>query len=404
MGWRDQLQRGRFRGVPFYCESSDQELGRRVVVHDYPLRPKPYPEDLGRKARTYNLTIFVLGDDYMPQRDRMIAALETEGPGTLVHPYRGELRVAVTAARVSESRDGGGMARFTVNFVESGEDIQPASSSDTADETELAADAADAATIADFGNDFSLDAAPEFVTDSALGQLNGVLDQLDALRLQMTPDLTVLTDAIAGVAKVRTTLLSLVMTPTNLANNILAAIEGVMLVADSAKNASFAVNSTIFRTSSAAPAPSTVILATDSTSRQRQKKNQEAINRFTQRAYLTQMVRQSARADYASRDEAIAQRNQVTDLVLAEVEGFDMTADTYQSFTRMQSAFNRHIMLASAQLARVKHVELKESEPALVTAYALYGGVTRVDELIDRNQVEHPAFMPAGTPLEVLIG
>jgi prophage DNA circulation protein len=406
--WRSQLQRGHFRGVPFSCTSAKQPLGRRIVVHSYPLRAKPYPEDMGRKHRIYTLELLVVGNDYMAGRDRLIDALEEEGPGTLVHPYRGELRVVVMDGEVSESKDEGGLARFTVTFIESGEESQAVASSDTAEETEQAADDCDDAVVADFEEEFTITDYPEFVGKSALDQLNEVLDQVDDLRKQLTPDLTVLTDAIAVAARVRTSLLSLALVPTKLAQGILDAIHGMILVADSVRNASFGVRSEIFgksgsrRPSKFAGVP--VITASESASRQRQKRNQAAISRFTNRVYLSQLVRLTARTEYFSRDEAVAQRNEATDLLRAEIENFDMTPDTYEAFTRLQATLARHIDTSSAKLERVDQIELKEVEPALVTAYAVYGNVARVDELIDRNQVDHPAFMPAGVPLEVLRG
>jgi prophage DNA circulation protein len=405
--WRSQLQPGRFRNAPFYCNSAKQPLGRRIVVHSYPLRPKPYPEDMGPKHRTYSLELVVVGDDYMPARDRLIAALEEEGPGTLIHPYRGELRVVVIDGEVMESKDEGGMARFTVTFMESGEESQAVATADTAEETEQAADDCDDAAVADFEEEFTIDAQPEFVGNNALAHLNDVLNQVDDLRRQLTPDLTILTDAIAVVAKVRTSLLSLALVPTRLAQGILDAIHGTVLIADSVRNASFGVRSEIFRTGSKRPskfAGVPVITPADSPSRQQQKRNQAAINRLTQRAYLTQLVRLSVRTEYSSREEAITQRNEVTDLLRDDMENFDMTADTYQAFTRLQATFARHVDVTGTKLERVGQIELKELQPALVTAYAVYGNVDRVDELVDRNKVEHPAFMPAGVPLEVLRG
>ncbi|WP_374707575.1 DNA circularization N-terminal domain-containing protein, partial [uncultured Deefgea sp.] len=38
MAWREQLQPASFRGVPFYVYTSSGEVGRRNVVHEYPLR------------------------------------------------------------------------------------------------------------------------------------------------------------------------------------------------------------------------------------------------------------------------------------------------------------------------------------------------------------------------------
>jgi prophage DNA circulation protein len=121
---------GSFRGVPFRFDGSQYQPGRRVALHEYPtpgLPDKaPYPEDLGRKARQFNLTVFVMESapgaaDWGSQRDALIAALEQPGPGTLVHPIWGRLSVQVNGqAQVTESTKEIGIVYFTIPFVEAG--------------------------------------------------------------------------------------------------------------------------------------------------------------------------------------------------------------------------------------------------------------------------------------------
>lgn len=98
MGWRDDYRPGAFRGVPFHLKNSTRTGGRRTVLNEYPLRDKPDTQDMGRKARQFNLAMTVIGQDYMAKRDLLIEALETFGPGTLMHPFYGEMQVATLAA------------------------------------------------------------------------------------------------------------------------------------------------------------------------------------------------------------------------------------------------------------------------------------------------------------------
>ena len=122
MAWRDELRSASFRGVPFQVEGGTLTFGRRLAVHEYPQREKPYVEDLGKKAREYRLDAFVIGPDYMDKRDALIAALETPGAGQLVHPYFGSVVVTVTGdITVTEMTDRGGMAQISTTFIEAGE-------------------------------------------------------------------------------------------------------------------------------------------------------------------------------------------------------------------------------------------------------------------------------------------
>lgn len=140
MSWRQQLtERGQFRGVAFFVRSHTQEGGRRNVKNEFPFRDLPAVQDLGRKAHAYSLDLYVIGADYMLARDALRTALDEAGTGELQHPWLGILRVNVDTWRLEEGTDRGGIARFTVSFIESGEVRQPGATIDTATEVQVAA-------------------------------------------------------------------------------------------------------------------------------------------------------------------------------------------------------------------------------------------------------------------------
>lgn len=125
-GWFDQLQQASFRGVPFGVLGSDGKFGRRVALHQYPNRDKPYVEDMGRSTRKISLTGFLIenslvygGGGVLSQRDAMVAAAETAGKGTLVHPTLGQLQVNVPdgGLTVSEKWDQGRYFEIGFTFI-----------------------------------------------------------------------------------------------------------------------------------------------------------------------------------------------------------------------------------------------------------------------------------------------
>lgn len=122
---------GYFRGARFRVDSYSTETGRRADVREYPLRNVPQASDMGRKARRFNFTCYVLGDDYESERDALLNACEADGPGTLVHPFHGEHIVMCESCNVSESRsDGIYYATFELGFVEAGSFDTPSFESD----------------------------------------------------------------------------------------------------------------------------------------------------------------------------------------------------------------------------------------------------------------------------------
>ena len=157
MAWRDNLVPASFRGVRFDVEETEAPIaGRRVAVHEYPGRDVPFVEDLGRQTKSWSIEAYVVGDDYADRRDRLIDACDMAGPGELVHPYLGALQVACTSCSVAERTREGRMARFSLSFVEAGENQYPTSATDTGEVVEEAATAGILAAINEFAGRFGL--------------------------------------------------------------------------------------------------------------------------------------------------------------------------------------------------------------------------------------------------------
>jgi prophage DNA circulation protein len=139
-----------FRGVPFKWWSTGEESGRRAAVTEFPFRDTPYVEDLGRRAKYYPLTGHVIGDNYMAARDALRAALQAQGPGTLIHPYLGPLTVQLLTYVEKEEQLEGGLARFDMRFVEAGGIPSPRAATDTAAATTAASTNASTQVQADY--------------------------------------------------------------------------------------------------------------------------------------------------------------------------------------------------------------------------------------------------------------
>lgn len=118
--WRSRMLRASFRGAPFHVEAGGRLSGRRTVLHEYPKRDDPYAEDMGRLARKFQVTGYLIGATYLRLRDNLIYALEIEGPGTLTLPTFGQMNVQCPTYSVTEVRERGGYCVFEMLFVEAG--------------------------------------------------------------------------------------------------------------------------------------------------------------------------------------------------------------------------------------------------------------------------------------------
>ena len=155
--WRQLLVPAFFRMAPFHVEANARSSGRRVVLHEFPKRDTPYAEDMGRKARTFPVTGYVIGPDYQIWRELLVLALEAEGPGLLILPtllQRDTIMVQPREYTVRETRQAGGMAEFEMQFVESGNSLF-STITDSISQSNGAADAAEGQTVAASNGDLS---------------------------------------------------------------------------------------------------------------------------------------------------------------------------------------------------------------------------------------------------------
>jgi len=134
--WRDVLlsEPASFRGVIFHVESGGRSSGRRAALHEYPKRNDPYGEDMGRRARRFSFSGYLvyrprksyetnpLLYDYVQQRQRLYNALEQDDAGKLIHPVfaPGGMLVLCETYSMTESRERGGYTQFDMQFVEAG--------------------------------------------------------------------------------------------------------------------------------------------------------------------------------------------------------------------------------------------------------------------------------------------
>lgn len=165
-----------FRGVSFWVESSDLSVGRRTVTHQYPQRDEPFTEDLGRAAREYRFSAFVLGEDYIEQAKKLREALEKPGAATLVHPEFGEIQVVAQPGASMSFSQSMRRANFSLAFVEAGLNAFPTPEGASQQASRAAADEVSEAAADSFEDSLTLDDVEDFVQDALNGDLLDALD------------------------------------------------------------------------------------------------------------------------------------------------------------------------------------------------------------------------------------
>lgn len=111
-----------FKGVPFDAMEADSEHGRRGAEGEFPFGESTAYADLGRKIRRFTVQGKLVRNSHVADAELMIAAVESPGPGMLIHPTRGAVMVACTTLKVSDKiEDEQGVTYLDFEFVEGNE-------------------------------------------------------------------------------------------------------------------------------------------------------------------------------------------------------------------------------------------------------------------------------------------
>lgn len=397
MAWRDNLQRASFRGVAFLVDAHEANLGRRVQVHEYPLRDKPYAEDLGRKSRTLTVEAFVLGADYMAARGALLTAVELGGPGTLVHPYLGEMQVTLLSCKLRESTAEGGIARFALEFVEAGEKLFASQVVSTAAVVAARADFATDAFVANLNRQFAVLRKPDFVARAAgtvfgqalaaigvaMSRVRGVADQVAGLQHEL--------DARKREVP------ALIYTPALAAQALVSGVR--LLVRDVAGGSADAWSLARVLLNFGGGLSE---VAGTTPSRRAQAANQAALVQLVRVLAVAEGARAVSTVAWGSYQAAIAARDELLGTMDAVMLAPGLADEPFAALRDLRAAVVRDAAASGANLARLVSWTPVATAPALVLAHTLYGDAGRADELLVRNHVRHPLFVPGAVPLEVL--
>lgn len=415
MSWKDSLRTASWRGLEFHVESHDAAFGRRQVTHEFAQRDEPFTEDLGRRARTYTVAAYLIGDDYPARRDRLIEACETLGPGELVHPYLGNMQVECTGLAVRESVSDMRMCRLQITFVEAGQARYPTNVTDSVRAVSAGAIRTQAAARGGFLERFTTDGFPSFVLDGAASRVQHLSSVLNNLTTNPMGEAQAVAGFFDRVRALADNALRLVTAPADLANEVVGIIHSVRDVFGSRSD-------TVLRTlrdTHADPYSGD----TSTPNRRQQKANQDALSALVRRAALAEQAvaavvtaEESGRAVavrdndvspsrpglFQTREDAIAVRDEITDAIDAEAEDPTTTTGEFQALDILRAEVVRGVPSRELRLPRVAEVVPAATLPSLVVSHQVYGTAARAVEIAERNSARHPGFLPGGKPLQVV--
>ncbi|MDR4027522.1 MAG: DNA circularization N-terminal domain-containing protein, partial [Bilophila sp.] len=392
-------------------------------LHEYPLRDTPYAEDLGKKAGKWQIEAFLVNgkSGYAERRDKLREALNASGPGTLIHPYLGELSVSVDGYSLKETTREGGYCTFSISFVEAGQPVEPDVEKDTAANVLDKAEAAKEAATAGFLDEYM----------PLLEDLEGLAGKVPALLSEATAFLGTPLSILSRAQSAASSVLAL---PDRLASRILGylgtirqlggiATSGLKMNALTAllgkKSAGTAsswlvtsngvIAGIVGETSwpqagggsigGGTPSPETLGVVASTVANRAET---PLIDLIAAGAVIEAAI-ESADADYGTADEALASRDAVIDAI-DEVQRANCSDAVFTALSELAVAVNEDLTTRGAELPKLGSATLFMSMPALAASYRLYGDVGQADAIVARNRIRHPGRVPGGVPLEVIRG
>lgn len=424
--WVEHLHKASFRGVPFGVEGGDGSYGRRQAVHQYPYRDQAWVEDMGRSTRRITIRGFLIqssrlytAPDVMTQRNSLIAACETGSAGTLVHPTLGELTVSIPdgGLKITDSM-AGGVFQFTLTVIESGLRVFAITSSEDAASTvqtswlSVAAEAAGSfigeihGTLNYFtGTLRTLHNTAEFWKRSVTSTMQSASNLGNSMHNTFSRDRYGRYNHGAFSASSPSQEVQKVMASTTESTVAVQASLDLLTQDDTpeafASDTQSVINGLVKVIPSPADRVNTMQVLSGFTDPEYHPSTDETAVSDIAVRYFTAlsagaMASAAANVPLQSYDEAIDLLSRVSDtLDQAMLAAGDNGEDRlYEALMVLRSQTVTLLQARGASLAPMMQQNFNASLPALYLANRLYQNAGRSDELTDKANPVHPAFMP----------
>jgi prophage DNA circulation protein len=422
MAWKDELRPASFRGVTFFVKALSFTGGRRTVLHEFPEKDDPITEDMGGIAKEFTIDGFVIGDNYTQDRDALIRVLDQYGPGVLIHPTIGELNVAVGRYTVREQTDDGGMAVFTIPFIQDSALNFPQPTTNDVAETQQKCDDIDDSSAESFSEEFSITDA--VVSSSILAQTQAMLGEVvgfvGSILGPVAAFAEFVDDVAAGIVNLATELTVLALSPlklayafqtpfqrlstiTSLPSRIRKGYSRPLIPSNNKKK----VFTGLDRFIRAAFKATQYNGATNTAGLQKLRQNYIATRLLVGNAAITAMSQVILATDYESTEEAEQDRDLIISYIESQIEltqefegaGAD---DIYSDLADLRFLLYRGMPPEGTQSKDLQTSTLEVPETSLSIAFREYGNLDYEEDLIARNSVRNPALIPSGKSITVL--
>ena len=404
MSFHEKLRKPSFRGFEFSLVNESNDFGRDVKAQKPINAKKVYYEDVGVKEDIFTLEIVIGGtDDFVEQAKQFKAILSEKGSGRLVLPHEGEMLAVVLSARQRTDSNEVGIVYFSVTFGRD-ESVKQQSGISTSFALKNSSDSALDNALIDFLAVYN-DNAPDFVLDSTLAQIN---------------DYTSNMVSILNRAKVNFTAPEFsVYKAETFGQQIISMFESLISYED-VVDYTVSTSSPIYveerpdplllvNTLSGLTGQVKTDFTANTTTQSLRAVNNAATDLLTKISAASAAAKAVSYASFPSKKEAIDVRSNLlnTMATLRTTAGAQRWSNSYTSLGGLMAAVNNDINTGLGRLPDTVTIRNQFVRPSLALAYRIYGDdptrvVAKASDLVARNAVVHPCFVPA-EDMEVII-
>ena len=379
-----------------------------MQLHEFPQRDEPFAEQLGKQAQVHRLVCWIIGDDCFERRDKFMEAVQTPGAGELVHPWLGRMQVKAGEAELTHDFKQGGMAAFAVTFYPDIPLKFPAAKVNTQQQVVKASDSLLGSALARY--------------KSAMAKVDQARLGLARLRNSLSGVYTVIQQQFSSIVGVFTNLTGFVQSLMNSPDSLSSLFSSYFsefsvddyLGDDSGSSyrnsvaiatqqteavASIDTVSQAGGVDAAAASQATANLVQDALLVQvaliisEMPVASQPVSTVTVSSVEQQAVQPIVRQEVPVADDVIELRDNLNEAIFQASLKAD--PEHYMVLNTLRQTIVKHLTAVAESGVRLVEITPPETLSALVLAYRRFGDATRESEVVQRNRLRHPGFVPA---------
>lgn len=400
--WKEDLREASFKGITFLVDSSSVQGGRAWNSHLFPGRDGAYHEDTGLNPKQFSFSAFLVGDLYYSHRNNLVAALNSTGNGKFVHPQWGEYTAVCTGWTVSEEKTSQGMCKLELTFEEDTEILLTFSIPNPVLYVQEKKEG-----LLDSLNDVFL---------SAFDTINSTIKDLQNLQNEIENVFTVIDNArlvVSAASEFKRNLLNLVGKGIQLIYEPLVLVSGIKSLltfyTEATGPAQFQIDrntaleqvkemSTIYDSLNTVPPNISEIEYSKTTNSTRQVRELTAFSAVAVAAGIVSV------AEYESTKQILEVREEISTLLISIIdnpETSNIVSDSAQDLlVAVLDSIDNSLLNAGQEVEITPFV----ATSSLVGTYEIYGSIDKEAEILQRNDIENPAFMGSKPIVAVISG